>query len=294
MEFNQLRSFLMIARLGSFTRAAETLFLTQPALSLQIKSLEKSLGEPLFERRGRTLLLTSAGQILQRQARGILDQVEQAGEEIAALKGLAGGRLVIGTNDSYCLYLLPDLVQYFRDQYPAVELRLTNSHSTQVIAWVVEGRVDFGLITLPVTDADITTHSLFQREDVLVCTPDHPLSAQDVVTAEELVTHPLLLLDKGSVSRVLLDQALADAGLFPQIVMEVGSVEVIKRYVEIGLGVSIIPRFSVEDEIQAGRLHAARLDWLPACSVGVVQRCGGYLSPAGRAFLDLLEGGIVL
>ena len=289
IELPQLRSFLAIAHLGSFTKAAATLFVTQPALSMQIKALESALGEPLFERQGRTLLLTAAGQILQRQAREILAQVERTNEEIAALKGLAGGRLAIGTNDSYCLYLLPDLVQRFRSQYPAVELCLTNSHSTQVITWVIEGQVDFGLVTLPLANPAVTAHPWLPREDVLVCAPDHPLSGRPTVTADELVAHPLLLLDQGSVSRVLLEQTLKEAGLLPQIVMEVGSIEVIKRYVEIGLGISIIPRFTAEQEIQAGKLHAARLDWLPACSVGFVQRRGGYLSPAASAFLELLK-----
>jgi len=293
MEINQLRSFVTVARLGSFTKAAEALFLTQPALSLQIKALEKALGEPLFERRRRGLLLTPAGQILRGQAERILGLVEQTGAEIAALKGLAGGRLVIGTNDSNCLYILPDPVRRFRAQFPAVELRLTNSHSTQVVAWVAEGQADFGLVTLPALSPGVESRSLFRREDVLICAPGHPLCVQETVTPDELVTHPLLLLDRGSVSRVLLDQALAEAGLLPQVVMEVGSIEVIKRYVEIGLGISVIPRFTAEQEIQEGRLHTARLDWLPDCSVGVIQRRKGYLSPAARMFVEILEDHVV-
>jgi DNA-binding transcriptional LysR family regulator len=289
MELYQLRGFVTVARTGSFTRAAEELFLSQPALSLQVKALEKSLGQPLFERHGRRILLTPAGRILLRQANHILELVEQADTEIVALKGLAGGELVIGTNDSNCLYVLPDLVRRFRVQFPAVELHLTNSHSTQVVDWVIEGKVDFGLVTLPMMDASVESRPLFQRRDVLVCAPGHPLCAQAAVTPEEIVTHPLLLLDKGSVSRGLFDQTLAKAGLLPQIVMEVGSIEVIKRYVEIGLGVSVIPRFTAEQEIREGRLHTAQLDWLPACSVGVIQRRRGYLTPAARTFLDLLE-----
>jgi DNA-binding transcriptional LysR family regulator len=289
MELTQLRGFATVARMGSFTRAAEVLFLSQPAMSLQVKALEKEFGQPLFERRGRTLLLTPAGKILLERAEQILRLVEQADEEIAALKGLAGGTLVIGTNDSNCLYILPDLVQRFRSEFPAVELHLTNSHSAQVVAWVVEGQADFGLVTLPVLHTAIESRPLFRRQDVLVWGLDHPLCGQSAITPEELVMHPLLLLDKGSVSRVLLDQALAEAGLLPQMVMEVGSIEVIKRYVEIGLGISIIPRFTAEAEIAAGRLHAIPVDWLPERFVGVIQRREGYLSPAAQTFLDLLD-----
>ena len=289
MELRELRGFLTVARTGSFTKAAEALFLTQPALSLQIKALEKSLGEPLFERHGRRLLLTPAGRILLERAEQIWGLVEQTGEEIAALKGLAGGRLVIGTNDSNCLYVLPESVRRFRREFPHVELHLTNGHSTQVVAWVVEGQADFGLVTLPIVNAHIESRPLFRREDVLVCAPGHPLSARAAVTLEHLVEYPLLLLDKGSVSRTLLDQMLAESGLLPKTVMAVGSIEVIKRYVEIGLGVSIVPRFTAEQEIREGRLYAASLDWLPDRAVGIIQRRQGYLSSAARVFLDILE-----
>jgi DNA-binding transcriptional LysR family regulator len=235
-------------------------------------------------------LLTPAGRVLLERAEQILSLVEQTDDEIAALKGLEGGSLTIGTNDSNCLYVLPALVQRFCSEFPSVELHLTNSHSAQVVEWVVEGRADFGLVTLPVLHTAIESRPLFRREDVLVCGPDHPLCGQETIMPQDLVLHPLLLLDKGSVSRVLLDQALAEAGLLPQMVMEVGSIEVIKRYVEIGLGISIIPRFTAEAEIEAQRLHAIAVDWLPDRFVGVIQRCRGYLSPAAQMFLNLLDG----
>ncbi|MBN1994514.1 MAG: LysR family transcriptional regulator [Anaerolineae bacterium] len=289
MEPHQLRGFITVARLGSFTQAADELYLTQPALSLQIKALEKALGERLFERRGRQLLLTPAGNLLRQRAEQILGLIEQTRDEMAALKGLQGGRLSIGTNDSNCLYLLPDLIQEFRRQFPEVELHLTNSHSSQVAAWVIEGRVEFGLVTLPILEPQLEAQPLFEREDMLICHPDHPLGARSVVEPEELVAYPLLLLDTGSISRVSLNQFFTQADLLPKVVMELGSIEVIKRYVEINLGVSIIPRFTAEAEISTGRLHALHLDWLPPHAVGLIQRRKGYFSPAARMFLDMLK-----
>jgi DNA-binding transcriptional LysR family regulator len=289
MELDQLRGFLAVARMGSFTRAAEELFLTQPALSLRIKALEKGLGEPLFERQGRRLLLTPAGRILLRQSERILDLVGQTTAEIDALGGLTGGRLVVGTNDSNCLYVLPDLVARFRGSYPGVDLHLTNCHSTRVASLVAEGEVDFGLVTLPIADPRLEPRRLFRREDVLVCAPGHALCSMSPITPQELVEHPLLLLDRGSNSRVLLDRVFEEAGLVPRVVMELGSFEVIKRYVEIGLGVSVVPGLAAEAEIEAGRLHAERPDWLPDCFVGTIHRRKGYLSPAASAFLDLLD-----
>lgn len=289
MELNQLRGFVTVARMGSFTRAAEALFLTQPALSLQVKALERSLGELLFERRGRTLLLTSAGRVVLKRAEQILDLIEQTGDEVQALKGLTGGQLVIGTSDSNCLYVLPDVVQLFRTSFPNVELHLTNSQSTRVASLVAEGRVDFGLVTLPVVAPHIESTPLFRREDVLICAPTHPLCARSSITPQELGAYPLLLLDKSSNSRTLLDQALVEAGVVAESVMELGSIEVIKRYVEIELGVSVVPRFTAAIEIREGRLHAVPVEWLPECFVGVVKRKNGYLSPAAQMFLGLLE-----
>ncbi|MBN1220422.1 MAG: LysR family transcriptional regulator [Anaerolineae bacterium] len=289
MELHQLRGFMAVARSGSFTQAAEELYLTQPALSLQIKALEESLGERLFERRGRRLLLTPAGSLLLERAEQILGLLEQTNEEIVAFRGLQKGRLSIGTNDSNCLYVLPRVIQKFREQFPNVELHLTNSHSTEVAAWVVEGRVEFGLVTLPILEPNLESQPLFEREDVLVCHPDHPLCLQPSVTLAELVTYPLLLLDRGSVSRVRLEQLFAQANLLPKVVMEVGSIEVIKRFVAIDLGVSIIPRFTAEQELQDGRLYAIHLDWLPHHAIGIVQRRNGYLSPAAQMFLQMLK-----
>jgi DNA-binding transcriptional LysR family regulator len=192
------------------------------------------------------------------------------------------------------LYVLPDVVQQFQEQFPNVELHLTNSHSTEVTTWVLEGRVEFGLVTLPILNPHLESQPLFEREDILVCHPDHPLCSQPSVAPEELVEYPLLLLDRGSISRVTLEQMFAQADLIPRVVMELGSIEVIKQYVEIDLGVSIIPRFTAEVEIKEGRLYAVHLDWLPTHTVGVIQRRKGYLSPAARMFLEMLKDHIPL
>ena len=288
MELNQLRGFLMVARTGSFTRAAEALYLTQPALSLQVKALEAALGERLFERRGGGLLLTPAGRILLQRAEQMMGLLEQAEEEIAALRGVEQGRLSIGTNDSYALYLLPDVVHLYHERFPGVELRLTNSCSTQVASMVADGEVDFGLVTLPIENERVQSRPLLWREDVLACAPGHALCSQSDPRPEQLVAHPLLLLDRGS-SRTLLDRLFEDAGLAPRVVIELGSVEVIKRYVEINLGISIIPRFAAEREIASGSLHVTRLDWLPPRAIGLIQRRTGYLAPAAGKFVELFQ-----
>ena len=292
MELNQLRGFLAVAQFGSFTKAAKTLYLTQPALSLQIKRLEETLQEPLFERHSKSLLLTPAGHVLKERAEQILGLVEQTDQEVQALHGLQGGRLSIGTNDSNCLYLLPSLIQFFRERFPGVALHFTNRQSADVVALVAEGKVEFGLVTLPVRDARVKAEPLFWREDVAICHPAHTLAELSDVRLEDIAEFPLLVLEQGSTSRNLLDHLLVTAGIAPKVMMELGNVEVIKRFVEIDMGVAVIPGFTVAEEIKLGQLYAIRLPWLPARAVGIVQRRKGYLSPAAQMFIKLLKNHI--
>jgi DNA-binding transcriptional LysR family regulator len=289
MELYQIRSFVRVARTGNLTRASEELNLTQPAVSQQIKALETDLGELLFERTGRRLLLTPAGRHLLERAEEILELTECARAEIDALGGLKKGAVHIGTNDSNCLYVLPEVIAEYRKEFPGITIQLANSHSSQVARWVEEGSVEIGVVTLPVAGTGLAATKLFDREDVLICEPDHPLATMSDPGPANLVQYPLLLLDRGSVSHARLREALTSVDQAPGPIMQVGSVDVIKRYVEIGLGVSVVPRINVEHEIGSGRLYARSLDWLPRLAVGVVRRSAGYLSPATREFVSRLE-----
>jgi DNA-binding transcriptional LysR family regulator len=289
VELYQLRSFVRTAQIGNLTKAAAELHVTQPAVSLQIRSLEDELGEKVFERRGRGLFLTPAGRVLLDRAERMLDLADDARREIAALDGLEHGTIEIGTNDSNCLYVLPDVIRGCRSDFPGVQVHLDNSHSSQVAQWVAEGRVEIGIVTLPVVTAQLESEVLYRREDVLICPPDHPLVGSSEIGPSDLQGYPLLLLYSGSVSHSRLLQALSHDSPGPSRVMHVGSIEVIKRYVEIGLGISVIPRLNAQHEIDSSRLYAKPLEWLPAGEVGVVYRKNGYLSPAARVFLDRLR-----
>jgi DNA-binding transcriptional LysR family regulator len=289
MNLNQLEGFLETVREGSFTRAAEKLFLTQPALSLQIKALEEELGESLFERQGKQLRLTDAGRVLQQRAEQILDLVQQTRRDVSAHKELRQGRLSIGTNDTNCLYLLPSVLRSFHERFPGIELSLTDRKSSEVVKLVAEGTVDFGIATLPLLDPRIETYPLCWREDIAICSYQHPLAVRDRVSVEDLAQYTLLLLETGSSSRRVLEQMLAEQGIIPAMTMDLGSIEVIKRFAEINLGVAIVPGFAVADEVKQKRLRAFRLDWLAPRTIGIVQRRNGYLSPAAKIFLRLLK-----
>lgn len=299
MELHQLRSFVRIIREGSFTRAAEALFVSQSALSQQMKTLEQKLGVSLFERQGRRLHLTQAGEIVQGYAEQMLRLATQMEDELDAFSGLTQGRVRIGTSDTACLYLLPAVIQQFRQTYPNIEIHLTNRPSSEVLTTLHAGDIDVGIITLPPESlatklpntgqrlSDFNVMNLLVRRDVAICPPGHALTKLREVTLADLADYPLLLLDPNSTSRATLDILLAAEGLTPR-VTDLGSIEVVKRYVEIGLGISVIPRMAVESEIETNRLQAIALPWLPASAVGWVQRRHAQLSPAVRTFYEML------
>ena len=289
MDLDRLRGFVETAREKSFTRAAEKLFLTQPAVSLQVKALEDELGEDLFERRGRQILLTEAGRLLFARAEAILEMAEQIRQDMAALGQLRTGRLSIGTSDTNCAYVLPPAVKAFRQAYPGIEIRLTDRMSPEVVRLVLEGTVDFGLATLPVTEPRVRTRPFFIREDVAISSPTHRLASAEAVDLHSLSDSAMLMLERGSTSRGLMDRMFAAAGLQPHVIMELGSIEVIKRFVEIGFGIAVVPEVAVRDEVRSGRLTAIRVTGLPARQVGMVRREGGRLSRAAAAFMRFLE-----
>jgi DNA-binding transcriptional LysR family regulator len=296
MDLNQLHTFVEVAQAGSFTRAAEKLFLTQPALSLQIKALETELGAPLFERRNRQIFLTEVGHAVLLRAQEIAGVVEKIQQDVAAHQGVQTGRVRIGTSDTTCLYILPDFVQRFRTQYPNIDIHLTNKPSEEVAALLKEGVVDFGIVTLPLADPHLEIQQLAWREDVVICHPAHPLAhaAQDEtggLLPTILGDYPLLLLEEGSTSRGLLNQLFVEYEIAPHST-DLGSFEVIKRYVEIDMGISVVPRVAVRAEVDAGRLCAISVPWLPLRGIGLVRRRGGYLSPANQRFVAMLQGEI--
>lgn len=289
MEIYQLRGFCEIAREGSFTRAADKLFLTQPAISLQLKALEEELGESLFERRRGGVRLTQAGQVLYGHARQVLAQLSQAREEISSLREVLKGRLAIGTSDTNCTYVLPEVLRRFKERHPLVELDIRNKMSPEVVRLVQDGEVDFGLATLPIKHRDLVAEELFSRQDVLICPPEHPLAGKRQVRLQDLVTQPLLVLEQGSTTRRLLEEAFHQAGLVLRPGMNLGSIEVLKRFVAIGLGIALVPEVAVAEEVATRQLAAVRVRGLAPRAVGLVERRGRRRSPAAAAFVELLR-----
>jgi len=289
MELTHLRSFAAIARERSVTRAAIRLGLTQPALSIQIKALEAELGEALFARHRKQMQLTQAGEIFYRHVQTVLTTLEEARTEVAELRQLLRGHLAMATSDTNSAYILPEVLQQFCAYYPHVRIDIRNKMSSQVLQLVLDHEVDFGIATLPMAHRQVITETLFHREEVVICPVDHPLSRVATVALAQVSPYPLLVLSPGSTSRQLLDLAFQHAGVPMQVAMNLGSMEVMKRFVEIGLGVAIVPRVAVAEEVQQGRLTVLSIEDLPAREIGLVERKNAHRSPPAVAFLHLLR-----
>ena len=285
-----LRVFRVVAEERSFTRAAEKLHRTQPGISQIIRALEETLGESLLERRGRTSSLTQAGQVLLAHARDVFDRIDQAVVQIQGLRNLQAGRLTVSTSDTTALYVLPAILREFRVLYPGVELRIQSKPSPVSVKQVADREVDLGIVTLPVGQPGIVSEPFMVREDVVICHPEHALAVADSVTLDDLGRHSLMLLDHGSNTRSFIDQQFLSAGIVPDIIMELGNIEVIKKLVQLNFGVSIVPLIAVEEEVKRKSLVAIRVFKKEQCRrLGLIYLANRPHCPAARVFIEMVK-----
>ena len=294
----RLRAFAAVAHQGGFSKAAKELGKTQSSVSQAVLLLERELGQALFVRDGHTPRLTDAGRVLLVHATRIFEEMALAEAELAGLESLTFGELVLGTSDTLACYFLPPVFAAFLARYPKVELRIDNRPSPVIAERVSERKVDLGIVSLPLpASLEVSGHPVAERldclvlapqEDVAVCSPGHALAAQPQVSVHELAPHPLLLLDRTTSSRAVVELAFAGKQLTPSVAMEMSSVEVLKRLAELGFGVAIVPRFSVHREQAAGTLSVLTLtDFGAPRSVGALTPRASAPTHAARAFLEL-------
>ncbi len=290
MELDQLKSFLTVARKGSFSSAAGDLFRTQPAVSMRIRGLESELGHQLLERRQRGVALTPAGEIVRRRAESILGEVGTLVAELADLSTRKSGRVSLGANDTVSLYFLPRIVKRFTQKYPGIELRLFTQISRRVLDLILSDQIDIGIVTLPLYHEGVEVREIYQDRFVAVFPPGHPLAQKRNLRVTDLKGLSIIHLKPDTVTRSWLDAKLEPFGLRSQVRMEVSTIEVIKRLVEAGLGISLLPEMAVREELSSGRLKAARLRGIALTrGVGLAYRRGKYFSIALKAFIEELE-----
>jgi len=289
MEMTQLRSFLRVADAGTITRAAELLYLTQPAVTQHIRALERELGAPLFERLGRGMRLTAAGRILREYARKSLAALEECRLVLGEWQSGETGQLTLGAGVTTSIFYLPKWLRLFKEAHPGVELIVRTGSSREIASLLLESEVDLGLITSPTDHPRIVLRSLFAEEIALVAPPDHPL-AGIAVTPERLVSIPLILFPRGAGFRAYLDHFFAALRCPISVKMETDSVEAIKSFVGAGLGASLLPLSAVQQEIDDGRLARIPLAGVdpPRRETFAAYRTDRYMSVAAKRFLDLL------
>jgi DNA-binding transcriptional LysR family regulator len=300
MELHELEAFEAVAMQRSFTRAAEALYLTQPAVTRKIAALEAELRTRLFERLGRTVQLTSSGETLHRYAGEILRLAREAERAVSDVASGQAGRLAVGASSTTATYILPPLLRRFREAYPGVELSVHTGISAQVAEMVIANVVDVGVVTGFREQAGLVGIPLAEYKTGVVVYPGHPLASraatgeaqETAVTAAELAGSPLILMEEGTNLRTYVDRLLSAAGVEERVTMELDNVEAIKKMIEARLGISLLPLVSVETEVAAGRLVMLPLADVPNAHrrIAAIHRQDKYLSTALKAFLALLKG----
>ncbi|HVF88650.1 MAG TPA: LysR family transcriptional regulator [Blastocatellia bacterium] len=291
MEFWQLEVFAAVAEEKSFSRAGRRMGRTQPAISSAVKLLEDELGERLFDRLGKSIRLTAAGELLMEYAKRMVRLRDEARLAMGELRGLSRGRISLGANETTCLYLLPDVLSSFKQAYPQVQVDIQRAISRNITEKVVEGSLDFGIVTLPVRDPRLETITIHKDEMALIVGPGHPLASRRSVNMSELEGEPFILHKIGTTTRERMAKHFGDGGVSLKVGMELASIETIKRFVSIGMGISIVPRLCIEKEVAEGSLRTVELKNARfQRHLGLVYHKERYLSQAARAFLALITG----
>jgi DNA-binding transcriptional LysR family regulator len=263
MADRRLQVFHTVARLLSFTKAAETLHMTQPAVTFQIRQLEEHFNTRLFDRTHNRISLTDAGEKVFQYAERILSLYGEMDNSIRELTGDVSGVLIIGASTTIAEYVLPSLLGEFKGQYPNINIRLQVSNSVGVVHMVENNSVDVGIVESPISNKNLVVDVCWNDELVFICPPDHPMAKLKSLPVAELLELPFVCREEGSGTREFICKHLANNDIAMQnvnISMEVGSPEAIKSAVEARLGVSVVSRATVSKELELGTLVAIPLD----------------------------------
>ncbi len=289
MDLDQLHTFLEIVRLKSFSKAAQSCFRTQPAVSAQVRQLEQDLGAPLFERLGTKIALTPAGRIFADYADQILELRKRAQDAISELERTPRGELVIAANEATCIYVLPRVFYEYKKLFPNVEMVVDRSYGSRVVEAVVDNQADFGLTQLPVKEKRLQVVKIHSDEIKLIVPPTHPFARKKEILATELIGEPLLLPKTGT-TRNRLSAWLEAVEDEISVSMELDSTEMIKRFVMAGLGASFVAATHCLEEVTAGKLAAVSLG--PEAivrQVALIYRRDKALSKAALGFIDVVS-----
>jgi DNA-binding transcriptional LysR family regulator len=289
VTLRQLKVFEAVANNLSFSRAAEELHLTQPAVSMQVQALVEQVGVPLFEQMGKKIFLTTAGDELLRHARRIAQQLREAEEAMAAIRGVRGGRLNIGVV-STAKYIAPRLLVAFRANHPEVELRLGVENRESVVRHLADNEIDLAIMGSPPKDFETVAEVFAEHPHVLVASPGHPLAAYRRLAPEALAEELFLIREPGSGTRAAMERFFGERGVQLRQPVELASNEAVKQAVMAGMGLSFISEHSIGLELSVGRI--AKLDVIGTPVIRhwhIVHRPEKQLLPMAQAFLEFMR-----
>jgi len=253
LDFGQVEAFVQVAAHHSFSRAAEVLQLTQPSITARIQSLERELGEELFERGGRGVRLTDAGLTFMPYAERILQTLQEGRDAVEEVQNVHLGSLRLGSALTISTYVLPNILHLFRQRYPGVDVVIRTGRSEQVLSMLLADDVQVGLVR-SLSHPEVEAVHLYDDEIVLVAYSQHPFANSHRASVEEVASQPIILFDRGSSYYGLINSFFRQAGVIPHVAMELDSLEATKRMVEQGLGIALVPLVTIERELAAGSL----------------------------------------
>lgn len=289
LETHLLRTFREVVRARSFTAAAKRLFLTQPAVSQQIKALETEVGERLLERTGKDVKTTPAGEVLLEAAERALSLLDDAEKALRERRDAGEGTVTVACGDTVALYLLPPVLEAFRAKYPRADVSVRNHGSREIVALVLAGEADLGIATAPeAPDEALESATLLEEDLLLALPPGHRLAEAGAKHLRDLDGEPAVLLSRSTVTRQVVEAGLLSAGVHLVPTMESGNLEVVKAYVARGFGLTILPSLGVTEEDRRRFAVFPLPGAFPRRRLVVLRRRDRYRSSLARALTTLL------
>ena len=290
INFHRLFIFHTVARLGSFTKAAVELKISQPAVSIQVKELERSLDTTLLSRLRTGVVLTDTGGTVYDYTRRIFALADEMSFAIQDVSGLQSGRLTIGSSSTPGEYILPLAIGRFLERYPRVEVSLAISNTQTIVDQILNRELDLGMAGAPVDIKGLVSFQYVQDEIVLVASTTHALARKLRVTLDDVADEPFVMRESGSATRRAAEECFDARGIQVRVVMDLGSNEAVKRAAAAGLGLGVLSKFSVGPDVAAGYLTVLSVeDWKCERPLTVFYRDDTHISAVQRAFLSVLQ-----
>jgi DNA-binding transcriptional LysR family regulator len=289
LDFGQIEAFLQVSEHRSFSRAAEVLQLTQPSITARIQSLERELGEELFERSGRGVRLTDAGNAFLPYVERILQTLREGRDAVDEVRNVQLGSLRVGSAITISTYVLPGILHTFTQRYPGLDVIIRTGRSEQVLQMLLTDEIQVA-IARSLASPEVESVHLYDDEIVLAVNPEHQFAGTGKATVADAAMEPIVLFDRGSSYYGMINNFFRQAGVIPNVAMELDSLEATKRMVEEGLGIALVPLVTIERELEAGILVKVHLvDAEPLSRpISLVYRKNRKRPRAAQAFIDTL------